>query len=98
MAMAKGYVIVNANVTDREKYVSEYAPLSTKALAAYGGRALARGGKSETLEGSLFARAVVLEFPDYETAVKWYHSAEYEAARNARAGAAEVNMMVVEGV
>jgi len=95
--MPKGYIIVNANVTDPEKY-ADYRPPSTKAIEAFGGKVLVRGGQSETLEGSLFPRAVVLEFADYETAKKWYHSAEYEAARRAREGAAQLNMMVVEGV
>ena len=37
---------------------------------------------------------------DYEAAKKWYHSAQYEAeaARHVRTGAAELNMMVVEGL
>ncbi|MGV7245973.1 DUF1330 domain-containing protein [Caballeronia sp. M23-90] len=95
--MAKGYVIVNANVTDPEKYAA-YRPLAAAAIEAHGGRYLARGGKSETLEGSLPPRGVVIEFDDYETAVKWYHSAGYEAARSVRSGAAEMHMMVVEGV
>ncbi|WP_370469584.1 DUF1330 domain-containing protein [Caballeronia sp. SBC2] len=29
---------------------------------------------------------------------KWDHSAQYEAARHVRTGAAELNMMVVEGL
>ena len=58
--MPKGYVIVNANVTDPDKY-ADYRPLSTKAIEAFGGKVLVRGGQSETLEGSLFPRAVVLE-------------------------------------
>jgi uncharacterized protein (DUF1330 family) len=95
--MPKGYVVVNANVTDPEKYAG-YAPLAAKAIEAFGGRYLARGGKSETLEGSSFPRGVVLEFESYENAVKWYHSAEYQAARDRRQGAAELNMMVVEGL
>jgi uncharacterized protein (DUF1330 family) len=95
--MPKGYVIVNANVTDPEKYAG-YGPLASKAVEAFGGRYLARGGKSETLEGSLFPRAVVLEFDSYEAAVKWYHSTQYEAARDLRQGAAVMNMMVVEGL
>jgi uncharacterized protein (DUF1330 family) len=97
--MAKGYVIVNANVTDAEKYV-EYRPLATAAVEAFGGRGryIARGGKSEILDGSLLPRGVVTEFDNYDTAVKWYHSAEYEAARNVRTGAADMHMMVVEGV
>ena len=58
--MAKGYVIVNANVTDPEKY-AEYRPLAAAAIEAFGGRYLARGGKSETLEGSLLPRGVVID-------------------------------------
>jgi uncharacterized protein (DUF1330 family) len=95
--MPKGYVIVNANVTDPEKYAG-YAPLAAKAVEAFGGRYLARGGKSETLEGSLFPRGVVLEFDSYENAVKWYRSAEYKVARDQRQGAVVMNMMVVEGL
>ncbi|WP_373452919.1 DUF1330 domain-containing protein [Caballeronia sordidicola] len=37
-------------------------------------------------------------FADFETAKRWNHSAQYEAARHVRAGAAELNMMVVEGL
>ncbi|WP_081889760.1 DUF1330 domain-containing protein [Caballeronia sordidicola] len=40
----------------------------------------------------------VLGFVDDEPATKWNHSAQYEAARHVRAGAAELNMMVVEGL
>ena len=46
--------------------------------------------------------SAVLEFFDHltddETAAKWDHSAQYEAARHVRTGAAELNMMVVEGL
>jgi uncharacterized protein (DUF1330 family) len=95
--MPKAYVIVNANVTDPGKY-TDYRPLAASAIEAFGGRYLARGGKTEMLEGSLLPRGVVLEFPDYDTAVKWYRSEQYKAARDVRAGAAEMNMMVVEGL
>ncbi|WP_366144538.1 DUF1330 domain-containing protein [Caballeronia sp.] len=37
-------------------------------------------------------------FVDEETATKWDHSAQYEAARHVRTGAGELNMMVVEGL
>ncbi|WP_158936685.1 DUF1330 domain-containing protein [Burkholderia sp. S171] len=37
-------------------------------------------------------------FADFETAKQWNHSAQYEAARHVRTGAAELNMMVVEGL
>jgi len=39
----------------------------------------------------------VSEFPDVEAAKKFYHSVEYQAARQKRLGAAEFHMIVVEG-
>jgi uncharacterized protein (DUF1330 family) len=95
--MPKGYVIANVDVTDPEQY-AQYRPLSTKAMEAYGGKVLVRGGQSETLEGNFHARTIVIEFADLETARRFYHSAEYEVARQTRAGAAQMNLMIVEGV
>jgi uncharacterized protein (DUF1330 family) len=43
-------------------------------------------------------RIVVLEFPDAETAKRFYASPEYGAARAERAGAAKMNMVLVEGL
>jgi len=41
---------------------------------------------------------VILEFPDVETAKRFYASPEYGAARAKRAGAAVMNMIVVPGL
>jgi uncharacterized protein (DUF1330 family) len=57
-----------------------------------------RGGKKTALEGDIpFERIVVSEFPDVEAAKKFYDSPEYQEARKHRAGAAEFNMVIVEG-
>jgi uncharacterized protein (DUF1330 family) len=95
--MPKGYVISRVDVTNPEAY-ARYAAESTKVIAAHGGRALARGGRSEALEGKARARNVVLEFDSYEAARGYFYSAEYQAARALREGAAEIEMVVVEGV
>jgi uncharacterized protein (DUF1330 family) len=44
------YVIVDITVTDPAGY-EEYKKLAPAAVAAYGGKYLARGGRVETLEG-----------------------------------------------
>jgi len=62
--MAKGYISMNANPTDPDKY-SVYQPLSMKAIDAYGGKFLVRGERSEAFEGSTRLPSVVLEFVDY---------------------------------
>jgi uncharacterized protein (DUF1330 family) len=95
--MPKGYVVSRVDVTDREAH-ARYAAASTKVIAAHGGRALARGGRHETLEGKARGRNVVLEFDSYEAARAYFYSAEYQAARALRQGAAEIEMVLVEGV
>src|SRR5918998_3655946 len=61
-AMAKGYWVVFADVSDPEGY-REYVAANGKALARFGARFLARGGRTEPQEGEPRSRVVVLEFP-----------------------------------
>jgi len=95
--MPKGYIISRVDVVDSEAY-ARYAAAATKAIADHGGRPLARGGRWEALEGPARARNVVLEFEDYEAARRYYHSQQYQAAKALRAGAAQIEMVLVEGV
>ena len=91
------YLIARVHVTDAEKY-DDYKKLSPAAIAAYGGRFLARGGAVETLEGEKEDRRVVLvEFPDMAAARAFYESPQYRAARAAREGAAEAQFIIVDG-
>lgn len=91
------YIIAQINVTNPEKY-QEYAKLAGPASAGYGGKFLVRGGAKTTLEGNIpYQRIVVTEFPDVEAAKRFYHSVEYQAARERRLGAADFNMVIVEG-
>jgi uncharacterized protein (DUF1330 family) len=95
--MPRGYVISRVDVTDPGAY-ARYAAAATKAIADHGGKLLARGGRSEALEGAARARNVVLEFESYDAARNYFHSEQYQAARALRAGAAEIEMVLVEGV
>ena len=92
------YIIVETEISDPEQY-EQYKAAAPAALAAYGGRYVARGGETAVLEGDWEpARLVVLEFPDLESAKRFYDSPEYGEARKLREGAAELNMVVVEGL
>ena len=92
------YVIVDIQVTDPVGY-EEYKKLAPPIVAAYGGRYLARGGKTETLEGDWSPkRLVILEFESVERAKAWLNSPEYRAARQLRHQTAKTNMVVVEGL
>jgi uncharacterized protein (DUF1330 family) len=95
--MPKGYVISRVDVNNPDAY-ARYAAAATKAIADHGGKPLARGGRSEALEGAARTRNVVLEFESYDAARAYFHSEQYQAARALRAGAANIEMVLVEGV
>ena len=95
--MPKGYVISRVDITNPDAY-ARYAASATKAIADHGGKPLARGGRTEALEGKARARNVVLEFGSYDAARRYFHSEQYQTARALREGAAEIEMVLVEGV
>ena len=95
--MAKGYVIVRAEVTNPEKW-GEYVAKSKIALDKFGGKAVVRGGQSKIIEGDGLARNVVLEFESYDQAVGYATSPEYGEAKKLRQDAGTLHMVVVEGV
>lgn len=95
--MPKGYLIAHVSVDDPESY-TRYAQAATEAQKLYGARVLARGGRSEGLEGNYKARNVILEFDSYEAALNYYHSPQYQAARQHRIGKADGDFIVIEGV
>jgi uncharacterized protein (DUF1330 family) len=92
------YVIVETIVTDPDQY-ERYKEAAPPAIAAYGGRYLARGGEKAVLEGDWDpVRVVILEFPDLETAKRWYASPEYQEAKRLRDGAAQLHVVAVQGL
>ena len=92
------YVVAEVEVTDPAKYET-YKQLAPPAIAKYGGRYLARGGEVVALEGTWQPkRLVVLEFPSLAEAKEFYDSPEYRKARDARAGAATMRLLAVEGL
>ena len=93
------YVIVNVDVTDPETY-EEYKAGTPDSVASHGGRFIARGGDVEVWEGDpkLLGRLVILEFPDAETARRWYESDGYQRLKAIRQSASTAEMIMVEGV
>ena len=94
---AKGYWIVGLDVADADQY-AEYVKLVRPYLSRNGGRFLVRGGQFEAVEGAGRSRNIVIEFPDYQTALSCYRSAEYQNMVAIRSRAAEGHFVVVEGL
>ena len=94
----KGYIIAEVQVTDAEAYKA-YVPGAGAAVAKYGGKYLARGGKVEQLEGPPPAgRFVIVEYPSFEAARAFYHSADYQAVAPIRQKASISRFWVAEGL
>ncbi len=92
------YVIVQTEVTDPEK-IKQYQALAPDIVARFGGRYLVRGGEMAVLEGDWTPpRLVVLEFPSLAKAKEFYNSPEYQEAVRVRTGAANFQMVAVEGI
>ena len=71
-------IIVDLTPTDTEK-LSAYSAKAAETLKTYGGEFLAKG-PIESLHGDVrFTTKVVIQFPDRDSAVSWYHSDAYQA-------------------
>lgn len=92
------YLIANVDVTDAAAY-EEYRRRVPAAIAAHGGRYLARGGATTVLEGDLKAhRIVILEFPDMARLQAFYHSPDYQPLAALRQQHARSSLLAVEGL
>ena len=94
--MPKGYWVANVDVNDLDAY-RKYIAANARAFSKYGARFLVRGGRHEVVEGAMRSRIVVIEFPDYDTALACYRSPEYQQAKALREAHADGNLAIVEG-
>ena len=91
------YMIVEVETTD-EPLMTEYRKHTPGLVAKFGGKFIVRGGKTRTLEGGWKpARVVVLEFPDYAAAERFYDSAEYKPVLDMRLRAGKSKAIIVDG-
>jgi len=92
------YLVADIEVTDPDAY-AEYRRTVGESIAAFGGRFLARGGTTETLEGNwLPKRLVIVEFPTMERLQSWYASPDYAPALALRQRASLSSLVMTEGI
>jgi uncharacterized protein (DUF1330 family) len=79
--------------------MNDYKKLAAPAVELYGGKYIARGGKTETLEGDWSpTRLVILQFDNIEQAKNWHNSVEYSEPKRLRHETAISKMVVIDGV
>jgi uncharacterized protein (DUF1330 family) len=74
-----------------------YAAANPAIFKKHGGRFVVRGGQFEIPEGAARSRNVVIEFPDYASALPCYRSPEYQANIKVRQPHAIVDLLIIEG-
>jgi len=94
--MSKGYWIAHIDVSDPQAYQT-YIQANGEVFRKHGARFVVRGGPSETVEGRLRARHVVIEFKDYATALACYRSPEYQKLIGLRRPHATADLLIIEG-
>jgi uncharacterized protein (DUF1330 family) len=94
--MAKGYWIAHVDVKNDEGY-KPYAAANPAIFKKFGGRFVVRGGKFEAAEGTNRSRNIIIEFPDYASALACYRSPEYQENIKVRMPHATVDLIIIEG-
>ena len=94
--MAKAYWIARVDVHNDEGY-KPYTLANPAIFKKFGGRFVVRGGKFENPEGQSRSRNVVIEFPDYETALACYRSPEYQENIKRRQPHSLADLVIIEG-
>ncbi len=93
----KAYWVCIFEKINNEEKLKEYAVKAKSSIEKFYGKFLARGGKNRTNEGISSPRVVVVEFPDYKTAVDCYDSEEYMKAHSILKNHAIRHHQIVEG-
>lgn len=92
------YFMAKIEIKDPEKY-KDYLAVVPKIIENYGGKAIVKGGKTETLEGEPEnRRIVILEFPSRAKAKEFYYSKAYQEAKKLRENIATGQLVLVEGI
>jgi uncharacterized protein (DUF1330 family) len=93
------YGIAEIVVSNQEEYAKEFLPPVRKTIADAGGKFLAAGGKTVTLQGAPPAlRVVVIQWESLDKAQAWWNSAATKDAFSIGEKYATFRNFTVEGV
>jgi uncharacterized protein (DUF1330 family) len=96
----KAYIVTEVDVTgDNEVFQRDYAAHAATTTVPFGGRYLARGGRTVSLEGEPpKGRIVISVFDSVEQAQAWRNSPEYVKIAAVRLREATSRQYIIEGL
>lgn len=94
------YMIITADLTDRARFLADYARVVPPLVEKFGGCYVIRGSGGQFLEGGWCDRAsaLVSEWPSREAALKFWNSPEYAEAKKLREGTGRFQVLLVESM
>jgi uncharacterized protein (DUF1330 family) len=92
------YMIVTAEIADREAFIKGYGTAAGALVEKYGGKYVLRGPGAQLLEGSFGdgASMVISEWPDKAAALAFWNSPDYAEVKKLREGVAEAQVLLIE--
>lgn len=98
MTSTRCYMIVIAELSDRARFLRDYASVVPALVERFGGRYIVRGGGGQFLEGGWCdsPSALVSEWPSREAALAFWNSAEYAEAKRLREGTGRFQVLLIE--
>jgi len=92
------YVIVEFTVKDPDVYREKYAGNAGQTAAEYRAEILANGNW-EVLDGApMLSSGVIVQFPDHESALRWYNSPEHQQLIEVRGIAMDARFSLLDGL
>ena len=92
------YVIVEFTVKDPDVYREKYSANAGQTATEYGAEILANSNW-EVLDGApMLSSGVIVQFPDHETALRWYNSPEYQQLIEVRGIAIDARFSLLDGL
>lgn len=95
--MPKAYWISTYRAIHDAERLADYAKLAGPALAAAGGRFLARGLPAKVYEQGIAQRTVLIEFDSVDQAIAAHDSPAYREALAALGQGVERDLRIIEG-
>ena len=92
------YMIVIADIKDRDAFIQGYGKAAAALVSQFGGRYVLRAPGAALLEGAWGdgASMVISEWPDRETVEAFWNSPEYAEAKKLRDGLADVQVLIID--
>ena len=92
------YMIVLADLTDRDGFLAGYARIVPPLVAQFGGRYVVRGAGGTFIEGAWCEApsALVSEWPSREQALRFWNSPEYADAKLLRQGTGRFQVLLID--